>query len=145
MGNKRRTTNKKSLNRRIVAGGMVAGKSTKAIARDANMSTRNVQRIAGECETQLLITEAFRPFHALLHKMALHSIKVVNEAMLAMKADPQDWTSRLKAVEQYGELLFLAQGKLVDPPEQEQRQMSWEEFCVMYHARNPDPSEEPVA
>jgi hypothetical protein len=60
----------------------------------------------------------------------------------AMKTDPQDYTSRLKAVEQYGELLFLAQGQLVDPPEQEPRQMSWEEFCVMYHARNPDPSEE---
>jgi hypothetical protein len=61
MATKRNPTAQKALKRRIVASGVLSGKSTGEIARVANTSQRNVQRIAAEPETQLLVTEAFRP------------------------------------------------------------------------------------
>ena len=61
----------------MVAGGVVSGQSTKAIARDANTSQRNVQRVMAEPETQLLITEAFRPQQQKFLDMAERAVQVV--------------------------------------------------------------------
>jgi len=44
--------------------------------------------------------------------------------------------SRLKAVERYGDVLVLAQGKVVEKPvDAGLPQFTWEEFSAMYDAR----------
>jgi hypothetical protein len=131
----RKANPEKEKKRRTVAKGVVAGKSTKTIARKAKCSARHVERLAKEPETQFLITEALRPQQTRLAKLATKVITAVDKALTAMKTDKVDHTSRLRAVERYGELLELAQGK---PPAQdnqtsgESRQFTWEEFVVMY-------------
>jgi transposase-like protein len=125
---KRKTTFKKTLKRRIVASGIVSGQSTKAIARDANTSQRTVQRIAAESETQLLITEAFRPHNAKLYGLAVKVVNAIEKGLGAMKTDKQDHQTRLKAVERYGDVIALAQGKVVEKPVEAKTTFTWEEF-----------------
>ena len=93
MVTKRNPTAKKALRRRIVASGLLAGQPTKAIARVANTSQRNVQRIAAEPETQFLVTEAFRPYQARLKKMAAKVVDVIDAALGALKTDGPDHTT----------------------------------------------------
>lgn len=149
----RTTTAKKALKRRIVASGLVSGQSTKAIASDANTSQRNVQRIAAEPETQLLITAAFRPQQQKLLDMAERAVQVVQkgfEAMRCVKTGKDVWEwhgdalARLKAVERYGELLNLAQGKVVEKPVEAETKWTWEEFTAMYNARQIRAQTDPV-
>jgi len=119
-----------------VATGILSGQSTKAIACDANTSQRSVQRIAAEPETQFLITEAFRPYRAQLEEMAGMTIDAIEKALGAMKTDKQDHTSRLRAVERYGEVLVLAQGKVVEKPVHAGiPSLTWDEYVAMYNAR----------
>jgi hypothetical protein len=136
MAVKRRTTAKKILKRRIVASGVVSGQSTKAIAQRAATTQRNVQRIAAEPETQFLITKALRPHQARLGKMASTVIDAIEEALGPHKADEADHTSRLKAVERYGDVVELAQGKVAEKAVNTGTpQFTFEEFTAMYRSR----------
>jgi len=135
MATKRRTTAKKAVRRRIIANGVVSGQSANAIAQSAGTSKRTVQRIAAEPETQFLITEAFRPYQARLLELAGVVIDAVDEALGAMKTDKQDHLTRLKAVERYGDVLELAQGKVQEKPAEADRTWTWEEITAIYKAR----------
>ena len=75
------------------------------------------------------------------------AIDVARKALQAMKTDPEDSLTRLKAIERYIDLAELAQGKLVAKPVDTTRpQMTWEEFAEMYRRRksHPEKSTEPA-
>jgi hypothetical protein len=128
------TTAGKERKRRTVAGGVIAGQDTAAIAAAAGCQTRYVQRLANEPETQFLITELLQPHRAKLQRMAARAVYAVNTALLAKRTDKQDHIVRLRAVERYGDLIALAQGK---PQEKtgEGAQVTWEQFTLMYEKR----------
>jgi hypothetical protein len=134
----------KERKRRAVAEATLAGTGTKNTARTVGCSERHVRRLAAEPETQFLITEALRPYTAKLNKLAAKAITAVEEALIAMKTDEADHVSRLRAVERYGDVLELAQGKLPEKTEEEAGppQWTWEEFCQMYNARKKTAEEE---
>ena len=69
--------------------------------------------------------------------MAGKVVGAIEAALGALKTDEADHTSRLKAVERYGDVLALAQGKLVEKPVDEgcPQQFTWEEFSAMYARR----------
>ena len=109
------TKSEKAARRRKVAGALVAGKPLGAAAQAAGCSKRHVQRLEREPETQFLIAEALRPHQKLLSKMAGKAIKAVERAFTARKTDGADRIVQLRAVERYGELMALAQGKETQP------------------------------
>lgn len=100
----------KEAKRRVVAKGVVAGKSTAAIAREAKVSTRHVERLAAEPETKLLITELLKPHHAKLKKLVERSLTAISTALTAKITDKADHRARLIAVRRTKDLLELAQG-----------------------------------
>jgi len=124
----------KESKRRTVAGGVIAGKGTQAIAAAAGCQPRYVQRLASEPETQVLITAMLAPQRERLAKMAQKAVNAVEKALIARKTDLSDHIVRLRAVERYGELLALAQGK---PREAagDGVQVTWEQFTLMYERR----------
>jgi hypothetical protein len=124
----------KAAKRDVVARGVIAGRSTKAIARAAGCTERHVQRLADEPETQFLITELMRPHRRKLDKLATKAIAAVEKALAANKTDKADHTARLRAVERFGELAEMAQGLAQAPPASDPT-VTWEEFVVMYRSR----------
>ena len=100
----------KEYKRRVVAVAKLAGQGTRATARHIGCSESHVRRLAAEPETQFLITQVLRPYHATLDRLATKVITVIEEALSAMKTDEADHLTRLRAVERYCELLELAQG-----------------------------------
>lgn len=129
--------------RHVVAAGVVTGRKTGAIARDLGVTRRTVQRIAADDQTLLIVTDVLRPLKRKLEKLATRAAYVVEKAMLAHHTDKADHVTRLKAVERYGELLSLAQGKLAAEQEvQEKQTFTWEEFEVMYYARRAKSAQE---
>jgi hypothetical protein len=113
---------------------VIAGKGTQAIAAAAGCQPRYVQRLASEPETQVLITAMLAPQRERLAKMAQKAVNAVEKALIARKTDLSDHIVRLRAVERYGELLALAQGK---PREAagDGVQVTWEQFTLMYERR----------
>jgi hypothetical protein len=144
---KRKPTAKKAAKRRVVAAGVIAGKKTKDIADALDTSTRNVQLIASERETQFLITAAFRPQQKLLTAMAARAVQVVLhgfEAMKYVKTGKDEYKclgdaiARLRAVERYADLIALAQGQIKPEDESTTRDFpkyTWEELQVIYKQR----------
>jgi hypothetical protein len=133
----RKANPEKEKKRRAVAKGVIAGKPVKTVAREANCSTRHVERLAKEPATQYLITEALRPHQAKLTKMVERMITAVNVALVAKKADTQDHIARLRAVERGRDLLELAQGKpSADVEAQGPALVTWEEYLVLYRSRS---------
>lgn len=122
----------KEAKRRTVVRGVVAGKRTPTIAKEAGCSERHVERLAAEPGTQFLIAEALRPYTDDLCELVGNAIKVVKSAMVAKKKDTADHIVRLRAVERYGELLEYAQGKPTEDAGSTTPQLTWEEFVVMY-------------
>jgi hypothetical protein len=128
----------KERKRRTVATGIVAGETTAAIAKKAGCSARNVQRLAAEPATQFIITEALRPHRAKLEKLAQRAILAIERALIAHKTDTADHVVRMRAVERYGDLLTMAQGKPPEPKTTEVDgipQLTWEEFTLLYQSR----------
>jgi len=130
----RSTKAEKETKRRKVATGAVAGKPTRAIAREAGCTPRHAQRLASEPATQFLITEALRPHRARLTKLAGQALAVVASGLRAKKKTPIDHFTRLRSVERLGDLLELAQGKKTEDLEAARPQWTWEEFVVLYRA-----------
>ena len=75
----------KEWKRRAVAVAKLLGAGTRATARHIGCSERHVQRLAAEPETQFLIAEALRPFHATLDRLVAKVITVVDEALSAIE------------------------------------------------------------
>jgi hypothetical protein len=136
----------KERKRRTVAEAVLGGAGTKHTARTIGCSERHVRRLASEPETQFLITEALRPYQAKLHKLARKAITAIEEALSAKKTDEADHVSRLRAVERYGEVLELAQGKLQETKtgDNARPQLTWEEYVRMYNARKEKLPGDPV-
>jgi hypothetical protein len=141
----------KAKRRRVVATGVVAGQKPRTIARAAGTTTRNVQRIAAEPETQFLVTQALKPQRKKLEQMATAAVRVVLEGFGAQKSvktgkDVWEWhgdaIARLRAVERYGELLTLAQGKVQEAQAEETTQFTWEEITTLYRSRKLTSSQE---
>jgi len=128
------TKSEKAARRRKVAGALVAGKPLGAAAQAAGCSKRHVQRLEREPETQFLIAEALRPHQKLLTKMAGKAIKAVERSLTARKTDGADRIVQLRAVERYGELMALAQGKETAAAERDGL-VTWEEFVVLFRSR----------
>jgi len=114
--------------------GLVAGKRTKTIAKEAGCSKRHVERLAAEPETQFLITEAMRPHRKKLEKLATKAIAAVEKALGAKKKSDVDHFIRLRAVERFGDLAEMAQGT-EEPEATDEIHMTWEAFQKMYEAR----------
>ena len=63
-------------------------------------------------------------------------MNAIEAALGALKTDEADHSSRLKALERYGDVLSLAQGKVVEKPvDAGLPQFTWEELSAMYDAR----------
>jgi hypothetical protein len=124
----------KDRKRRAVAGGVIAGLDSAGIAKAAGCKARYAQRLANDPETQFLIAEALAPHRAKLALMAQRAVYAVDTALLAKKTDKADHITRLRAVERYGDLLGLAQGKPREAAE-ERLQVTWEQFTLMYEKR----------
>lgn len=126
----------KELKRRVIARGIVAGKSTKAIAQEAGCNPRHAMRVAQEPATEFLITEIMRPYHARLAKLAQVAIQAVESAMKATHDGClPDHDVRLRGVRRYRDLAELAQGRPSDQQEQTSGLVTWEEFEVLYRKR----------
>lgn len=129
------TKGQKEAKRRTVAKGVLAGKPRKTIAREAGCSPRHVERLAREPETQFLITEALRPHRERLNKLAEKAIAAISVALGAKTSDKQNHFIRLRAVERWGDLLEMAQGKPAEKTESGAGLVTWEEFVVLYRQR----------
>lgn len=129
------TKAEKAAKRRTVAKGIVAGKSTRAIARDARCSERHVTRLAAEAQTQFLITEMMRPHRARLTKLAEKAIKAIEGALGAKVSDRADHKARLWGVDRYKDMVELAQGGAQQAPTEDGLRCTWEEFVVLYRSR----------
>jgi hypothetical protein len=130
------TKAEKAAKRRAVAKGIVAGKSTKRIAKEAQCTERHVQRLAAEKPTQFLIAEMLRPHRAKLEKLAGACITAIEKAMGAKVGDTADHKARLWGVDRYRNMLELAQGgRPQEKPPDGAQQVTWEEFVVMYRSR----------
>jgi len=123
--------------RRLVAAGEVAGASTRSIARRAGVSRRQVQRDAADPATRFLVTEALRPHRKKLERLATKVITAVEKALAAKKSDKVDHYTRLRAVERFGDLLGLAQGRTQseDGDRTGAGVVTWEEFVLLYRSR----------
>ena len=135
----------KEAKRRVIAKGVVAGKSAKAIATEAGCTRRHVERLKDEPATAFLITEIMRPYHERLQKMALVAIQAVESAMKATHDGClPDHDVRLRGVRRYRDLAELAQGKPSDQAEQGTGLVTWEEFEVLYRKRTVHASRDSV-
>lgn len=135
----------KELKRRVIARGLVKGKSTKAIAKEAGCNRRHAARIAQEPATEFLIAEIMRPYHERLARMAKVAIDAVESAMKATHDGClPDHDVRLRGVRRYRDLAELAQGKPTDQTETTPGLVTWEEFEVLYRKRTVHPDGHPV-
>jgi hypothetical protein len=133
--------------REVIAAGLIAGKKMTAIAAAAGTQERNAYRIAAQPETQLLITKMFDPHRQRLRNMVVRAIRVVQEGFEAkhyVRTGKERWSlridhfARLRAVERFGDLLQLAQGKPPDasiPDAEIGRSYTWEEFILLQARR----------
>src|ERR1019366_7138854 len=71
----------KEQKRHAVAFARLAGRGTRATARQIGCAERYVRRLAEEPETQFLITEALRPHIAQLLQLIPKALAVIEEAM----------------------------------------------------------------
>lgn len=101
----------KEAKRRVVAKGIVAGKSTAAIAREAKTGKRHVERLATEPETQLLITDLMKPHRKKLEGLLKKSVEAVEAALKANRTDMADHRARMYGVRRTKDLLEMAEGK----------------------------------
>lgn len=132
----RGTKAEKERKRRVVAEGIVAGKSSRAIAAEAGCDARHVQRLAEEPATQFLVTDILRPHRERLARLAATAVTAVARALVAKDGKKADHIVRLRAIGRYGQLLELAQGGKVETPAAENGPMvTWEEFVVLYRSR----------
>lgn len=123
--------------RRTVAKGVVAGKKTAKIAREAKCSDRHVRRLAAAEPTRFLIAEMMRPHRSQLEKLATKVIRAISAALVAKQTDKSDHKARLWAVDRYRDVLELAQGGKapeIEAPKAPQL-VTWEEFVVLYRSR----------
>jgi hypothetical protein len=124
----------KEAKRRVVARGVVAGKSTRTIAKEAKVSPRHVERLQAEPATKFLIATALAPHHKRITDLAGKAIAAVEGAFKAKTTDTADHMARLRAVGRFGDLARLAQG--IETAEVEgANQVTWEQFLVIYGSR----------
>jgi hypothetical protein len=124
--------------RRVVAAGAIAGAPAPKIAKKAGCSTRHVQRLANEPETQSLIAEAMRPVRDQLRLMAKRAVDAVERAMRAQKKTKADHFTQLRAVERFGDLIELAEGERRSDSRASgagRRLVTWEEFLIIGKGR----------
>jgi hypothetical protein len=122
---------RKEARRRTVAKGIIAGKKTKDIAREAQTTPRTVQRIQNEPETRRLIADLLKPHWKRFDKSIIAALNAIDRALRAMKKDRVDHGMRLRATERLGQYLELAQtGTRAGQPE-----ITWEQFVRLYHKR----------
>jgi transposase len=121
----------KDLKRRKVAAGVIKGKSTQEIAKDAECSKRHARRLASEPETQFIIREALRPWRVKLATLAGVAIEAIAQALIARKDDKADHTSRLRAIERFQELMEMSQGD-IEVEETGPIKLTWDQICSMY-------------
>jgi hypothetical protein len=125
----------KEAKRRTVAKGIVAGKSTAQIAKDAACNTRHVERLAAEPETQLLITDLMKPHRAKLECLVEKAIAAVDSALVAKRTDKADHMARLRAVGRTRDLVTMAAGKPHEETDAGGGLVTWEEFVVLYRKK----------
>jgi hypothetical protein len=103
-------------------------------AREAGITERSVDRIAGEPETQFLTAHIMRPYRGKLMELVEKSLIAVEDALTATvgqgKRKRPNHEIRLHAVKQLVHLLRLAEGEPTDHPPQLH---SWEDFVLTYH------------
>lgn len=133
--------------RAVVVAGILNGNTSDEIAAAAGCARRTVNKIISEPETQLLVTGLFAPYHKKLRAMAKRVVQVVEQGLSAkhfVKTGKDEYRlhadtfGRLRAVERYGELVQLAQGKAPgeDPHAGEiGRSYTWEEFTLLQARR----------
>lgn len=129
----------KEQKRRVVARGVVAGKSTRAIAAEAGCNPRHVRHLAAEPETEFLIREIMRPYYDRLAKMAKSALIAVDGALKAEigrgRFKRPDHEIRLRAIGRFRTLAEMAQGKPSLEAEGPTGLVTWEEFVVLYRKR----------
>lgn len=119
----------------IVARGIVAGKNYSTIAREAGCSPRHVQKLASEQSTKIIISELLAPHRAQLARMIAPALAAIGRAMKAKKTSKEDHYAQLNGVDRLGRYLEMAQGKLAEEAPAGHKQITWEEFLVLYHGR----------
>jgi hypothetical protein len=121
----------KEQKRRVVANGLATGRRTIDIARSARTTPRTVQRLANEPETKRLVADLLKPHWKRMEKSVGVALRAIDSALKALKTDRADHHVRLRATERLAEFLELAQaGHRAGQPE-----ITWEQFCRIYHAR----------
>ena len=131
----RNTKAEKEAKRRIVARGVVAGKKTRAIAREAGCKERHVERLAAEPATQLIVTELMRPHHKKLATLAKKAVAAVERGLDAKtRRGTPIHEIQLRAVGRFADLAHLAQGDQVASSD-EAGLVTWEQFLVLYRSR----------
>lgn len=124
----------KEAKRRVVAAGVIAGKPTGEIARDAKCDARHVERLANEPATRFLIADAMAPHRERLTRLAGKAVAAVAGALGAKTTDKADHMARLRAVGRFGDLCKLAQG-VEEADAASARQFTWEEFLIVWRRR----------
>ena len=124
----------KEAKRRVVARGVVEGKSTRTIAREAKCDPRHVERLANEPATRFIIADALAPHRERLTRLAGKAVNAVERALVARVTDKADHMARLRAVGRFGDLARMAQGiEAVDADAA--KQVTREEFLVIWGRR----------
>ena len=122
----------------MVANGIATGRKTIDIARSAGTTQRTVQQLAKEPETKRLVADLLKPHWKRMEKSVGVALRAIDSALKAMKKDRADHHVRLRATERLAEFLELAQaGHRAGQPE-----ITWEQFCRIYHARQQQLAEE---
>ena len=127
-----------SKKKRVVAAGALAGARPIDIARAANCSVRQVNRLQHDPATQFLIAQALVPYHANLRKLAKKALAVVDRSMVAQKKTNADFVTQLRAVERFGDLVVMAAGAQASTAaagKPGRRLVSWEELLAIKKAR----------
>jgi hypothetical protein len=133
-----RSKTDKEQKRRVVANGLATGRRTVDIARSARTTPRTVQRLANEPETKRLVADLLQPHWRHMEQSVAVALRAIDSALRAMKKDRADHHVRLRATERLAEFLELAQaGHRAGQPE-----ITWEQFCRIYHARQQQLAEE---
>ena len=125
----------KDIKRKIIARGLVRGRTDASIAKEAGCSTRHVRRIMQETQTKLLITELMAPHRRALAKCIPDAITAISRSLHAKKQTTIDHYAQLQGAAKLQDYLELAQGKIAEAVSTEQHGVTWEQFCVLYAAR----------
>jgi hypothetical protein len=116
----------------------VGGRRIKDIARSAGTTPRTVQRLAAEPETRRLIADLLKPYWKRLEKSVAVALNAIDAALRAKRTDKADHQVRLRATERLSEYLELAQSG----HRAGQAEITREQFCRLYHARQKQLAEE---